>query len=86
MQGRPITIPIVLDGGSLNVTYRLILPEKSNEPDEPEKLLESIVKYVDSWDLLDDDDTPIPITTETLGEVPVVSEPGREVARRRVCW
>ncbi len=66
LQGEAITIPIAYPGGITNVTYYIRLPERQNELEEPKRVIDWVVEYVDSWDLLDDDGEPILITTEAL--------------------
>lgn len=68
---QPITIPVEFDQGHINVTYRILLPEQATVPDEPKDLAKWVAKYVEAWDLLDDDEQPIPFTEQALGHVPI---------------
>lgn len=69
-------LPIVFDSGAvLNITYRspeytpyemAKIVDKTN-PD-PVRIIGMILKVVESWDLTDDAEKPIPLTTDGVGE------------------
>lgn len=94
---RPIVVKF--EGGDLNATYRptSYTPKKLAEAQAKAKkakkandqdaalasMIESVLDLFVSWDLEDDDGTPIPLTAEALQDVPinVMSELIQEVGR-----
>jgi len=66
------TIDCDVFGHTITVTYRLgeRLPGTSSI-DPFESVVTTMVKLVESWDLEGDDGTPVPITEDALGGVPV---------------
>lgn len=67
------TIDVDVMGHALVVTYRLgeRTPSSNKSMDPFESVVVTMVRLVESWDLLGDDSKPVPITEEALEQVPV---------------
>lgn len=70
IRARLRTIPVKWGDESFNVTYRL--GERTmgaGAGDETTRLWLS--RVLESWDILDDDGTPVPVTDETVADIPI---------------
>jgi len=65
------TIKVPFGSLTISVTYRMSerTPAKVNE-EFSLVVIDNLVRWVDSWDIVDDDDQPVPITEEGLSQVP----------------
>ncbi|AZF90301.1 MAG: hypothetical protein BPHS0_15 [Phage 5P_3] len=78
------TITMEWDDNTLNVTYRLgeVTPERADrlaamfeesraEDRSNAEIWADILAVVESWDILGDDGNPLPVTAETLAQIPI---------------
>lgn len=88
---KTITIPVPGTDDTLTITYRLgeMTPERVDRLDElmeqphtTSELWAMTLAIIVSWDLLDDEDQPIPVTPEAIASVPspVLSWINRRIA------
>ncbi len=69
--------PLAVDfkGATLNVVYRPLTytvreMDALGESKDTERIIKTMLRLLVSWDLTDENDTPVPIETEPLRDVP----------------
>jgi hypothetical protein len=71
------TLRIPWDADTLNLVYRpgSVTPDLIDavaQPEERQPVVKFLLATVQTWDLLDDDDKPLPVTEQLLAELPLL--------------